>query len=76
MAHPLQAKFFLEFLRGDAAAALAAAEALEALGRQHGMANWRAIAEMRVVWARARLMTQPPARPIFSGRSSLGRGRA
>jgi hypothetical protein len=55
MAHPLQAKFFLEFQRGDAAAALAAAEALEALSRQHGMANWRALAQMRVVWARCRL---------------------
>ena len=55
MAHPLQAKFFLEFLRGDAAAALAAAEALEVLGRQHGKANWRAIAQLRVVWARCRL---------------------
>jgi tetratricopeptide (TPR) repeat protein len=55
MAHPLQAKFFLEFHRGDAAAALAAAEALEALSRQHGMANWRALAQMRVVWARCRL---------------------
>jgi class 3 adenylate cyclase/tetratricopeptide (TPR) repeat protein len=60
MAHPLQAKFFLEFQRGDAAAALAAAEALEALSRQHGMANWRAIAQMRVLSARCRLH-DPPA---------------
>jgi hypothetical protein len=55
MAHPLQAKFFLEFQRGDAAAALAAAEALEALSREHGMPNWRAVAQIRVVWARCRL---------------------
>jgi tetratricopeptide (TPR) repeat protein len=55
MAHPLQAKFFLEFHRGDAAAALAAAEALEALSQKHGMPNWRAVAQIRVVWARCRL---------------------
>ena len=55
MAHPLQAKFFLEFYRGDAAAALAAAEALEALSRQHGMTNWRFLAQVRVVCARCRL---------------------
>ena len=55
MAHPLQAKFFLEFLRGDAAAAQAAAEALEVLGREHGMPHWRATAESFVDWARGRL---------------------
>src|SRR5271165_7380020 len=55
LAHPLQAKFFLEFLHGDAAAALAAAEALEVLGREHGMPHWRATAELYVVWARGRL---------------------
>ncbi len=55
MAHPLQAKFFLEFLRGDAAAALAAAEALEVLGREHGMPYWRATAKSHVNWARFRL---------------------
>ena len=55
VAHPLQAKFLLEFLRGDADAALAAAKALEALSRQHGMPNWRALAQIRVVWARCRL---------------------
>jgi class 3 adenylate cyclase/tetratricopeptide (TPR) repeat protein len=55
MAHPLQAKFLLEFQRGDAAAALAAAEALEALSRQHGMRNWQALAQMHVVSARCRL---------------------
>ena len=55
MVHPLQARFFLEFDRGDAPAAMAAAEALEALSREHGMANWRAIARLRVAWARCRL---------------------
>ena len=53
MAHPLQFKSFLEYHRGDAAAALTAAEALEALGREHGMHSWRAIAELYVVWARS-----------------------
>jgi len=55
MAHPLQAKFFLEMLRGDAAAALAAAEALEVLGREHGMAWWRDVAEIHAIRARGRL---------------------
>ena len=55
MAHPLQAKFFLEILRGDAAAALGAAEALEVLGRDHGMPYWRGTAERFAVWARGRL---------------------
>jgi class 3 adenylate cyclase/tetratricopeptide (TPR) repeat protein len=55
MAHPLQAKFFLEFNRGDAGAALAAAKALEAISRQHGMANWRALAQIRVASAQCRL---------------------
>jgi class 3 adenylate cyclase/tetratricopeptide (TPR) repeat protein len=55
MAHPLQAKFFLEFQCGDAAAALAAAEALEALGRKHEMTHWRAAAESYIDWARFRL---------------------
>ena len=55
MAHPLQSKCILELLRGDGAAAQAAAQALEALGREHGMANWRAQGELRAVWARCRL---------------------
>ncbi len=61
MAHPLQAKFFLEMQRGDAAAALTAAEALELLGREHGMPHWRAAAEQFVGWARGRL-SDPAAR--------------
>jgi class 3 adenylate cyclase/tetratricopeptide (TPR) repeat protein len=55
MAHPLQARFFLESLRGDAVAALGAAEALEVLGREHGMNHWRAQAELYAVRARCRL---------------------
>jgi hypothetical protein len=42
-------------LRGDAAAALSAAEALERLGREHGMAFWRIRAELHAGWARGRL---------------------
>ena len=54
-AHPLQFKSYLENLRGDAATALTAAEALEALSREHGMPFWRASAELYVAWARSRL---------------------
>ncbi len=70
MAHPLQAKFFVEFLRGDAAAALAAAEAFEVLGQEHGMTHWRAAAELFIIWARARLYD--PA----AGAAELQRTRA
>jgi class 3 adenylate cyclase len=55
MAHPLQSKFSLELLRGDPASALAAADALAALGRDHGMPHWLADAELYAVWARCRL---------------------
>jgi class 3 adenylate cyclase/tetratricopeptide (TPR) repeat protein len=55
MALPLCWKSFLEILRGDAAAALRAAEALERLGREHGMAFWRIRAELHAGWARGRL---------------------
>ena len=55
MALPLCWKSFLEILRGDAAAALSAAEALERLGREHGMAFWRIRAELHAGWARGRL---------------------
>jgi class 3 adenylate cyclase/tetratricopeptide (TPR) repeat protein len=55
MAHPLQARFWLEFSRGDNASALAAAEALEALGREHGMPFWLANAKASVARARVRL---------------------
>ena len=45
----------LEILRGDAAAALSAAEALEALSREHGLALFRLWAELFAAWARGRL---------------------
>ena len=43
---PLLWKVHLEILRGEAAAALQAAEALERLCREHGMPFWRAAAEL------------------------------
>jgi tetratricopeptide (TPR) repeat protein len=55
MAHPLFWKFQLELLRGDAAAALSAAEALAALAREHGMPFWGIRAELNLGWARGRL---------------------
>jgi class 3 adenylate cyclase len=55
MALPLCWKSFLEILRGDAAAALSAAEALGRLSREHGMAFWRIRAELHAGWARGRL---------------------
>jgi tetratricopeptide (TPR) repeat protein len=55
MVHPLLWRSHLEILRGDPAAALTAAEALEELGREHGLPYWRKIAELSVAWARGRL---------------------
>jgi predicted ATPase len=55
MAVALQFKSFLEILRGDAAAALRAAEALEALAQEHGMAFLRARAKLFSGWARGRM---------------------
>ena len=46
MAGQLFQRCELEILRGDAAAALSAAEALEALSREHGMALFRLWAEL------------------------------
>jgi adenylate cyclase len=48
-------KVHLEILRGEVAAALQAAEALERLCREHGMPFWRAAAELGAGWARGRL---------------------
>ena len=53
--HPLYWKSILEILRGDAAAALITGEALEGLCEEHGMGEWRAVAEMVVGWAHGRL---------------------
>ena len=55
MTHPLLWKSHLEILRGDAAAALSAAEALDGLGREHGMPFWRTDAGLSAGWARGRL---------------------
>ena len=55
MVHPLSWKSNLELLRGDAAAVLSSAEALEALSREHDMAFGRVRAEMHSSWARGRL---------------------
>jgi predicted ATPase len=55
MANPLWWKSRLEILRGDPAATLIAAEALEELGREHGLPYWRSFAELSVAWARGRL---------------------
>ena len=48
-------KAFLEVVRGDAAAALSAAEALEALAREHEMMLHCLWAELFAAWARGRL---------------------
>jgi tetratricopeptide (TPR) repeat protein len=55
MAHPLFWTSCLELGRGDAAAALSAAEALVALAREHGMPFWGIRAELNLGWARGRL---------------------
>jgi predicted ATPase len=55
MAHPLAWKSELELFRGDAAAALSAAEALNALSREHGMPFWGLRAKLVMGWARGRL---------------------
>jgi predicted ATPase len=55
MAHPLHWISCLETLRGDGAAALNAAEALEALCREHGIVHWRVLAELHMGWPRGRL---------------------
>ena len=55
MTHPLLWKAHLEILRGDPAAALIAAEALDDLGREHGMPFWRTDAGLSAGWARGRL---------------------
>jgi len=55
MAQPLSMRSYLEHLRGDEAAALTAAEALEVLSREHGMTFWRVMAELHSACARSRL---------------------
>ena len=53
--HPLYWKSILEILRGDAAAALITAKALEDLCGEHAMGEWGTVAEMVVGWAHGRL---------------------
>jgi predicted ATPase len=55
MAHLLNWKSYLEVLRGEAAAALSAAETLEDLSHEHGMPFWRVNAELKAGWARGRV---------------------
>ena len=55
MAHPLAWKAEIELFRGDAAAALSAAEALNALSQEHGMPFWGLRAKLVMGWARGRL---------------------
>jgi tetratricopeptide (TPR) repeat protein len=55
MALPLDLKSRLEILRGDAAAALIAAEALDGISRDHGTPFWRTEAGLSAGWARGRL---------------------
>jgi class 3 adenylate cyclase/predicted ATPase len=55
MATPLFLNCCLEFLRGDAAAALRAAEAMEALGREQGMTTFRTEGKLLSAAARGQL---------------------
>jgi tetratricopeptide (TPR) repeat protein len=59
MVHPLNWRSRLEILRGEAAAALSAAETLEGLCREHGMPFWRVKGELDAEWARGRLHDAP-----------------
>jgi predicted ATPase len=56
MANPLFTKSYLAILRGGDAAALTAAEALEALAQEQGMALQRTWAEVLAGWARGCLL--------------------
>jgi class 3 adenylate cyclase/tetratricopeptide (TPR) repeat protein len=70
MALSLSWRWFIENKRGDAAAALNAAEALAVLGREHGLSYWRALGEVQAAWARGRLI-DPTAR-VAEFRRALG----
>ena len=74
MAHPLVWKSYLEMLRGDAGAALSAAEALESLSREHGMPFWRVRAQFNMGWATAASMPSRP-RTVMAGRRARDRAR-
>jgi predicted ATPase len=55
MASPLSWKPRLEILRGNPAAALIAAEALQGFGQEYGLPFFRTLAELILGWARGRL---------------------
>ena len=65
MGYPLLFRSHLEVLRGDAAAALSSAEALESCAREHGMTLWRRWAELISAWARGRLYDPAAAAAQF-----------
>jgi class 3 adenylate cyclase/predicted ATPase len=69
MATPLYLNSILELLRGDAAAALRAAEAMEALGRDHGMILFRTEGEL--LGAAARGQMGNPATEAVKARQAL-----
>ena len=55
MTTPLYWKSYFEILRGDASAALTAAEALEAISRDQGMSFWGVMSKLNAGWARGRI---------------------
>ncbi len=65
MGHPLLFRSHLEVLRGDAAAALSSAEALESCARERGMTLWRRWAALSSAWARGRLYDPAAAAAEF-----------
>ena len=69
MATPLYLNSILELLRGDAAAALRAAEAMEALGRDHGMIFFRTEGELLAAAARGQM--GDPATEAVKARQAL-----
>jgi class 3 adenylate cyclase/tetratricopeptide (TPR) repeat protein len=65
MGSPLLYRSHLEVLRGDAAAALSSAEALESCAREHGMTLYRRWAALSAAWARGRLSDPAAATAEF-----------
>jgi tetratricopeptide (TPR) repeat protein len=76
MAHPLMWRAHLEILRGDAAAALSASEALDALGRDRELPFLRTDAGLSAGWARGRLHDNAAGvedlRRVLADRAHLG----
>jgi tetratricopeptide (TPR) repeat protein len=73
-AHPLQWKFNIELLGGNAAGALGAAQDLAALGRKHRMAYWLTDAELYAIWARCRLHDPTASAALLASRGARSRG--